>query len=260
MSVRTFLLGLTAAFGLPWLALIAVPYGQLKDLAPRALDDAGLESYPPPNRGLILQGQRVFNEQGCYQCHTQVVRPTYSGPDRWRPGWAGDPAQARETQPLDYHGQSFAQLGRQRIGPDLANAGFRLPDEAWHFQHLYAPRSLVSWSVMPAFDHLFEKRRIEGQPAANAVQAADLPAGWEAVPGPDAKALVAYLLSLRKDAPTGQPRPEDLAAAAAEAAAAQAPAAAPAGAPAAPAEATAPAAPAAPAVEATEATAPAAQP
>ena len=200
MTARTFLLGLTAAFGLPWLSLVVAPYGQTKALEPKALDPAGTEVYPPPNSGLVLEGQRIFNEQGCYQCHTQLIRPTYISAERWRSGWAGDPMTRRETQILDYYGQPYAQLGKMRVGPDLSNVGFRQTEAKWHFQHLYNPRSVVSWSIMPSFSHLFEKRRLEGQPSDLAVAGAE--DGYEIVPTTEARALVAYLMSLRKDAPT----------------------------------------------------------
>lgn len=205
MTVRSFLFGLTAAFAFPWLALVAVPYGKMKAMEPREIDAAEGTVYPPPNRGLVQEGNKIYIEQGCHECHTQVVRPTYAGPDRWRPGWAGDPKQARETQPLDYEGVERAALGKQRIGPDLANVGFRITDPAWHYQHLYDPRSVHPWSIMPSYAHLFEKRRVEGQPSDLALDVEGIENGWEVVPTTDAKDLVTYLLSLRKDAPVTAP-------------------------------------------------------
>ncbi|MFN2476249.1 MAG: cbb3-type cytochrome c oxidase subunit II [Chthoniobacterales bacterium] len=70
---------------------------------------------------------------------------------------------------------------------------------AWHHRHLYDPRSVTWHSNMPSFKFLYEKRRITGQPAADALKmggAAAKPDGWEIVPTPDANALVAYLMSL----------------------------------------------------------------
>ena len=183
--------------------MVGLPYGKLKDLQPVTIDATTGDVYPPPNSGLLLQGQRVYREQGCYQCHTQVVRPTYAGPDRWRKGWAGETP--RETHPMDYYGLPIAMLGVQRIGPDLANVGYRVTDAKWHYKHLYAPRSINDYSVMPAFTQLFTKRKIDGQPSVDAVDVADLPEGYEVVPTPDARALVTYLLALRKDSPTAAP-------------------------------------------------------
>jgi cytochrome c oxidase cbb3-type subunit 2 len=70
---------------------------------------------------------------------------------------------------------------------------------AWHHQHLYDPRSVNRYSIMPSFRFLYEKRKISGQRADDALQfsGADAPeAGWEVVPRYEAQALVAYLMSL----------------------------------------------------------------
>lgn len=199
MNTRTFFFGLFVAFGLPWLLLVGLPYGSLKALEPRVLDEDGLEIFPPPSRGLILHGHRVYMAQGCYQCHTQVIRPTYAGPDRWR--FSGETP--RETHPLDFlHIGPIAPIGLQRIGPDLANLGFRTEDASQLFVRLYDPRAIHSWSVMPSFSHLFDKRRVQGQRSANALPLDTVPDGWEVVPTFEAQALVTYLMSLRKDGPT----------------------------------------------------------
>jgi cbb3-type cytochrome oxidase cytochrome c subunit len=70
---------------------------------------------------------------------------------------------------------------------------------AWHHRHLYSPRSLVLDSNMPAYHFLYEKRRISGERAADALKLEErdkVPEGWEVVPTYDAKCLVAYLMSL----------------------------------------------------------------
>lgn len=70
---------------------------------------------------------------------------------------------------------------------------------AWHHRHLYDPRSINPYSTMPAFRFLYEKRKITGQPSADAVKLGGpdvAPDGWEVVPSYDARALVAYLMSL----------------------------------------------------------------
>jgi cytochrome c oxidase cbb3-type subunit 2 len=69
----------------------------------------------------------------------------------------------------------------------------------WHHRHLYSPRSLVLDSNMPAYHFLYEKRRISGERAVDAVKLGErdaVPEGWEVVPTYDAKCLVAYLMSL----------------------------------------------------------------
>lgn len=96
------------------------------------------------------------------------------------------------------------QLGSLRIGPDLADVGRRLTDANWQLLHLYAPRSVVKDSAMPPFRYLFETRKIGATPSPDAL---NLPkefapaAGYEVVPKPEAKKLVAYLLSLHADVP-----------------------------------------------------------
>jgi cbb3-type cytochrome oxidase cytochrome c subunit len=69
----------------------------------------------------------------------------------------------------------------------------------WHHRHLYNPRSITAASTMPAFRFLYEKRRVSGEPSAEAVKLSGHlapPEGWEIVPTYDAKCLVAYLMSL----------------------------------------------------------------
>jgi cbb3-type cytochrome oxidase cytochrome c subunit len=120
------------------------------------------------------------------------------GPDIAR-GWG-----KRRTVAYDYLFDSPVMLGSQRIGPDLANAGMRLPDANWHLRHLYAPRLEVKDSTMPSYRFLFEKHRIERSASPDALSLpAELapPSGYEIVPTPEAAALAAYLVSLRADAP-----------------------------------------------------------
>jgi cbb3-type cytochrome oxidase cytochrome c subunit len=120
------------------------------------------------------------------------------GPDIAR-GWG-----PRRSVAEDFLFDSPVMLGSQRIGPDLANAGVRLPDPNWHLRHLYAPRLEVKGSMMPPYRFLFEKRRIERMRSPDALV---LPPelgpepGYEIVPRTEARALAAYLTSLRADAP-----------------------------------------------------------
>jgi len=202
MSVRTFFIGLFVAFGLPWLLMVAVPHVKMNELGPRIIDEVEGTVYPPAFSGYVSTGLQVYMQQGCIQCHTQVVRPAYVALDLTRPGWGGEGELKRETQPLDYYGINYAPIGVQRLGPDLANLATRIDDADKLYRHLYDPRSINPWSNMPAYKNLFITKDIGSEPAENAV-AVDLEAGKQVVPGPDARALVSYLLSLRKDAPTG---------------------------------------------------------
>jgi len=91
------------------------------------------------------RGREIYSREGCAYCHTQQIRYTDADIERF-----GSPTLAWETR-FDY-----PQLwGTRRVGPDLSRAaGTRSAD--WHFAHLYAPRSVVPLSVMPAYESLFE--------------------------------------------------------------------------------------------------------
>lgn len=103
----------------------------------------------------------------------------------------------RQSVAQDYLFDHPVQLGTRRSGPDLSNAGSK-PAE-WHLLHLYNP-TIVENSTMPPYPFLFETRKKtgNGSPDALKVKTAD---GYEVVPTEAARALVAYLRSLRVDAP-----------------------------------------------------------
>jgi cytochrome c oxidase cbb3-type subunit 2 len=109
----------------------------------------------------------------------------------------------RRTVAEDFLFDTPVMLGSQRIGPDLANVGMRQPDVNWQLRHLYAPSQEVKGSTMPPYRFLFEKRRIERQRSADALdlKAGQVPPGFEIVPTQEARELVAYLSSLQADAP-----------------------------------------------------------
>ena len=114
-------------------------------------------------------------------------------------GWG-----TRQSVAADYLYDAPVQLGSLRAGPDLANIGVRAPDVNWQLQHLYAPRSLVKNSTMPAFRYLFTVKTIGAQPAPDALVLPKkfAPAdGYEVVPTAEAKQLAAYLVSLKNNAP-----------------------------------------------------------
>ena len=145
-----------------------------------------------------LEGRRVYIANGCLYCHSQQVRdPAFtSDVDR---GWG-----SRPTVPADYVYDQPHLLGTSRTGPDLINVGQRLPDRNWQLIHLYDPRAVVGWSIMPRFPFLFEEK------APGAVQPGDrvvvipgprAPKGRVVVAKPEAIALVDYLLSLKRSYP-----------------------------------------------------------
>jgi cbb3-type cytochrome oxidase cytochrome c subunit len=117
---------------------------------------------------------------------------TQTGSDLAR-GWG-----RRGTVATDLLFENPVQPGTRRIGPDLANVGARLSDMNWHLRHLYAPATIVPGSTMPAYRFLFEKKKITGRPSADAVVVSG---DYQVVPTEAARALAAYLVSLRSDTP-----------------------------------------------------------
>lgn len=114
-------------------------------------------------------------------------------------GWG-----VRRSVATDFLYDSPVQIGSQRIGPDLADLGARFGTASMQLLHLYAPQSVVKNSPMPPFRFLFVTKKAGDVPSPDALQLPNgfaPPDGYEVVPTEDAKNLVAYLSSLRADAP-----------------------------------------------------------
>ncbi len=216
-SSRNFLYGLVAAFGLPWLLIVIIPVLKAQKIVPQAYDKDrdGIEGVYPSTK-IDRQGQLVYISEGCVQCHTQVIRPSFKSLDGWRKGWGSDQSDqpkhaTRPSRWTDYVGEPVAPLGVQRNGPDLANYGYRAPAERSKIHlKLYSPASFkeTEWSIMPAYRHLYKVQKIQGNGSAQALKfPQEAPKslrpkkGYEVVPTPAAEQLVDYLLSLKKDAP-----------------------------------------------------------
>lgn len=185
--------GILLAMGSAWCGLVFAPHLQLGSLQPT--NSIGIISAPYPTRpeGRSQQGAEIYRSLGCAHCHSQNVRGNVADLNRWGP---------RRTVSRDYLYDEPALPGSQRIGPDLTNVGARQPDAAWQYVHLYKPRAKVAKSLMPPYPFLFEKRKISGAPAENALklEGSDAPGeGYEVVPTPEAEALVAYLLDRKKN-------------------------------------------------------------
>ena len=156
---------------------------------------------PPPQlrpyTAVQARGRAVYQREGCVYCHSQQVRDPSFTTDIDR-GWG-----TRATVPADYVYDRPHFLGTMRTGPDLVNVGARLPSLDWHLIHLYDPRSVVEWSIMPSYRYLFEVRDGPGADSARVVNVPGgrLPAGRVVVASPDAVALAEYLLSLSRQYP-----------------------------------------------------------
>ncbi|OSQ52607.1 cytochrome-c oxidase, cbb3-type subunit II [Marivita geojedonensis] len=107
----------------------------------------GMRPYTP----LELAGREVYLREGCYVCHSQMVRPMRDEVERY--GHYSLAAESMYDHPF--------QWGSKRTGPDLARVGGRYSDD-WHVDHLRDPQSVVPESVMPKYGYL-EARLLEGE-------------------------------------------------------------------------------------------------
>lgn len=195
-------LGLFATMVCSWSSFILAPQMQLGGLVQTntvVVGDALPQTYPVAEPGEAHAGEEIYRANGCASCHTQMVRPSDLGSDIRR-GWG-----RRRSVAEDYLFREPVMLGSQRVGPDLANFGRRVDtnDMSGLYLRLYDPQLITHGSLMPSYRYLFETRKIGLFPSTNAFVPPDQdapPAGSEIVPRPEARALVAYLLSLRQEA------------------------------------------------------------
>ncbi len=173
---------------------------------------ASVKPYTP----LELYGRDIYIREGCYNCHSQMIRPIWAETERY-----GDYSKAGEF----VYDHPF-QWGSRRIGPDLQREGGKRPD-LWHVDHMRDPRSVTQGSVMPAYPWLFDddidfdavQKRVDvmsmlGVPYGDAVQHASELArkqaqevarriaeagGPKGLANKDIVALIAYLQRLGTD-------------------------------------------------------------
>jgi cytochrome c oxidase cbb3-type subunit 2 len=115
-------IGLFGTFTFSWLGLTVIPNLQIGQLDPQS-DEEGTDIYPLPKSGMVERGRRIYAANGCIYCHSQQVRPDYAASDIDRK-WG-----ERRSAPRDYIFDRPVQLGKERMGPDLANVGKRGPGE-----------------------------------------------------------------------------------------------------------------------------------
>ncbi|PRY88795.1 cytochrome-c oxidase, cbb3-type subunit II [Donghicola tyrosinivorans] len=132
-------------------AFLVVTIGGIVEIAPlfwleNTIEEVeGVRPYSP----LELQGREVYIREGCYVCHSQMIRPMRDEVERY--GHYSLAAESMYDHPF--------QWGSKRTGPDLARVGGRYSDE-WHLDHLRHPQSVVPESVMPKYGFL-ENRLLE---------------------------------------------------------------------------------------------------
>lgn len=128
--------------------LIAVSVGGAVEIAPLFYLESTIEKVEGvrPYSPLELAGRNIYVREGCYVCHSQMIRPLRDEVERY--GHYSLAAESMYDHPF--------QWGSKRSGPDLARVGGKYSD-AWHQQHLIDPRSLVPESVMPPYAFLNER-------------------------------------------------------------------------------------------------------
>ena len=144
-----------------------------------------------PYTALELAGRDVYQREGCYTCHSQMIRPFRDEKERY-----GHYSLASESM----YDHPF-QWGSKRTGPDLARVGGKYSD-AWHAQHLRAPRSVVPESVMPNYPWL-DNNKVDGTRMAKRMRAMkalgvpytedDIASASAATGKSEMQAVVAYL-------------------------------------------------------------------
>jgi len=126
-------------------AFIVIAIGGLVEIVPlfylkSTIEEVdGVRPYTP----LELAGRDIYVREGCYNCHSQMVRPLRDEVERY--GHYSLAAESMYDRPF--------QWGSKRTGPDLARVGGKYSDE-WHLDHLIDPRSVVPESIMPGYPYL----------------------------------------------------------------------------------------------------------
>lgn len=125
--------------------LITVSIGGVVQLVPLFYQDSTIEEVEGvrPWSPLELAGYDIYRREGCYNCHSQMIRPLRDEVERY--GHYSLAAESMYDHP--------AQWGSKRTGPDLARVGGRYSDE-WHRDHMRNPRSVVPESIMPTYPFL----------------------------------------------------------------------------------------------------------
>lgn len=193
------------------LSLVVVCIGGIVEVAPlfyfqNTIEKVeGMRPYTP----LELAGRDIYVREGCYVCHSQMIRPFRDEVERY--GQYSLAAESMYDHPF--------QWGSKRTGPDLARVGGRYSDE-WHVEHLSDPRSLVPESIMPKYGFLAETtldtNNIAGSLKANAmvgvpyteeaIQSARADLIAQATPDADTSGLLTRYANVRAEDFDGDPK------------------------------------------------------
>ncbi|MEO8116723.1 MAG: cytochrome-c oxidase, cbb3-type subunit I [Bacteroidota bacterium] len=132
-----------------FLSLIAVGIGGMVEMIPTFLVKSNIPTIASvkPYTPLELYGRNIYIREGCYTCHSQMIRPFRDEVARY-----GEYSKAGEF----VYDHPF-QWGSKRTGPDLAREGGKYPD-SWHYNHMLDPTSMTSGSLMPRYPWLFDDK------------------------------------------------------------------------------------------------------
>lgn len=200
------------------LTTVAISIGGLVEIVPMFTARLGPEPLPgiTPYTALEIAGRDIYIREGCYTCHSQMVRPMRAEMLRY----------GEWTRAGEYAYDHPFLLGSRRIGPDLQRVGGKYPD-TWHYEHMRDPRSISPGSIMPSYGWLLEQRydtsdvvaslkalrkvglpyteaQLAGAPASMRAEAGDIvgrlaAGGVRTDPDREIIALIAYLQRLGRD-------------------------------------------------------------
>lgn len=131
------------------LTFVAIVVGSVIEILPTLI----VHTYVPANSSIVpytaleLAGRDIYVREGCYLCHSQMIRSLPA--DVMRYGPASLPQESMYDRPF--------QWGSKRIGPDLARVGGKYPD-LWHYRHMLDPRLVTPNSIMPVYTWLFDAK------------------------------------------------------------------------------------------------------
>jgi cytochrome c oxidase cbb3-type subunit I/II len=176
-------------------AFVMVGIGGLVEFLPTFLIQSNIPTIASvkPYTPLELEGRDLYIREGCYLCHSQMIRPFREEVARY-----GDYSKAGEF----VYDHPF-QWGSKRIGPDLAREGGKYPD-SWHYNHMDDPRTMSPGSIMPPYSHIIDQDLDTSHTAAKirAMQTLGVPypVGFDKIAGADLeKQALGIQASLKKD-------------------------------------------------------------
>ena len=131
------------------LILVTISIGGIVEIVPLHTIESTIEPVDGvrPYTPLELAGRNIYIREGCYNCHSQMIRPFRDEVERY--GHYSLAAESMYDHPF--------QWGSKRTGPDLARVGGKYSNE-WHVAHMVDPRSVVPESIMPAYPFMLDRQ------------------------------------------------------------------------------------------------------